>query len=284
MKKFLFVVVALLLVSSMCFALESAPSNKVGYVKIDIPTGSGTAPSYTSFGLPFVFWTVPTGTNVPTYGTESRKPSSVIGPQAACGTVGSADAIMRQDNGQFAWRNGTACTWSGTLETSGTALMMPGRAYWYRNKSGTARTLILAGEADTTATGIPQDTIRGNSYCAYSWRDPRSLPVGQLNLRQAGYLCGNVVTSDHVIPQAGGSTLWCNATGGNAWGGPTTVEPGKAYWIQSKHATTWYYTYRANGQNITAPEATTLPASVFGAPDKPTKAITTGKVKLTSTK
>src|SRR5512140_2823341 len=109
MKKVMLVLVALLMVSTFAFALESGPSNKVGYVKI--ATAGGATPTFTQFGLPFKFWNVPSG-NVPQYGTESRKPSSICGTQPNCGAIGTADRIMRQDNQQFAWRRtDIGCAW-----------------------------------------------------------------------------------------------------------------------------------------------------------------------------
>lgn len=257
MKKVMFVLVCLLLVSTAAFALESGPSNKVGYVKFTLPNNS-----YTSFGLPFVFWDVPTG-NVPNYGVESRKPSDIIGVQANCSGGGTADRILDQNTGQFAWRNSTlGCDWTGLLETQGgdPGLMEPAKAYWYWNRSGAQRTLVLAGEADITGAGIPARTITAPASTLglatpYSWRDPRELATSQLNLVQAGLLGGTGGTSDRVTAQVGGSFAYYNSTT-NVWAGTlTTVTPGAAYWIINKHpGHAFNYTYLANGQPITLPE------------------------------
>ena len=112
MKKVMFVLVALLLVSTYCFALESGPSNKVGYVKLNCLAGN------TAFGLPFKFWAVPAG-NVPTYGTESTQ---------SLGHRRRPDELRHDlhggpglsDGGNFAYRNSaSSCGWAGTLETVG---------------------------------------------------------------------------------------------------------------------------------------------------------------------
>jgi len=248
----------------MAFALESGPSNKVGYVKIDCSTTGGTATwSYTPFGLPFKFWTVPTG-NVPTYGTESRKPSSILGSQANCTTSPTAaDKIQRQDNGQTAFRYGpvTNCVWSGSLETAygTTGGMDPGRAYWYGNKTASLRTIVLAGEADTTAVGIPAITITAASsgtvgaYTPYSWRDPRAVGRSKLGLVTAGFLGSTspeLPTAGDEIVRQGTGTTWRRHNG--VWSGGSGVDtllvPGKAYWVHNKHnGHPWTYTYTASG-------------------------------------
>jgi hypothetical protein len=255
MKKVMFVLVSLLIVSTFAFALESGPSNKVGYVKIQCNGGTGSV--YTSFGLPFKFWFVPTG-NVPTYGTENRRPSSIVGTQTTCGSASGADRIVRQDNGNFAYRVSPGCTWTGSLET-GAYYMEPGRAYWYRNGSGATRNLVLAGEADTTGAGIPGVLVQGPSSpgllnTAYSWRDPRDVNRARLNLLAQGFLGGTATTSDKVLAQVGGASFYY-LTNTSTWGGTlATVSPGVAYWIQNKHVgSNWTYTYNASGVPIVQP-------------------------------
>ncbi|MFZ5432468.1 MAG: hypothetical protein ACOZB3_01720 [Calditrichota bacterium] len=247
MKKVMFVLVSLLLVSS-CWALESAASNAVGYVKTDIPTG------FQEFGLPFIFWDVPTG-NIPTFGTESRRPSSIVGAQTNPGLPTTADKIIRQDGGAFALRT-TAGVWTGTLQT-GTSEMEPGRAYWYQNKSGAARVLVLAGQVDTSAgadfpslAAIPTVTMNPG-FTPYSWRDSRQLALNLLGLRTAGFVGGLPTTSDKVIQQTGGQFAIMLATG--SWPATNSLQfitPGKSYWIQNKHATAWNYTYTAPMANL----------------------------------
>ena len=249
MKKVMFVLVSLLIVSTFAFALESGPSNKVGYVKINALGGTGVV--YTQFGLPFKFWYVPTG-NVPTYGTESRKPSSIVGSQANCGTIVTADKITRQDNGHYAYRNsGSSCAWVNPLETN--SEMEPGRAYWYQNNTHANRNLVLAGEADTTAAGIPTVTIAANSNTPYSWRDPRELANNKLNLLAQGFTGGTVISSDRVISQASAGTSFYYRTSDGTWQGLATVSPGTSYWVKNNHATPWNYTYNATGVPIIVP-------------------------------
>jgi len=254
MKKVLFVVVSLLLVS-YCFALESAPSNKVGYVKISVAGGAGFA--YTRFGLPFVFWDVPS-LNVPTYGTESRKVSDVFGTQPLCGSTNGADKILRSD-GKSGQRTGTGCPWIGTLETDANS-MAPGYSYQVRTYAQAAKVYILAGEADTTAIGIPARLVPAGTpavpgYCQYSWREPRDVDVSKLNLMAQGFLGGaNANQSDRVADPAGGY-VWYRTTAPIGWtySSMTTITPGKGYYILNRHSTAYNYTYNASAAPIIGP-------------------------------
>ena len=263
MKNVLVVVVCLLLVAS-AFALESGPSNKVGYVKVTIGANAPGGTTSVPFGLPFIFWSVPTG-NIPTYGDTTKLPSMIVGTQAHCSTSsGNADNIVRQTGGLSAWRNSAvSCAWTGSLQTSGTGQMIPAHAYWYRNRSGVLRYLVLAGEADTTAVGIPLRTIgapgatgAGSVSTPYSWRDPRAVPRNQLNLRQQGFT-GDTTSgaSDQVAAQTGGTSCYYLTTT-SLWGGSmTALTPGWAYWIRNRHRLHgWSYTYLANGQQLIMPE------------------------------
>jgi len=266
MKNVLVVAVCLLLVAS-AFALESGPSNKVGYVKVTVTANTPGATASTPFGLPFIFWNVPTG-NIPTYGDTTKMPSMIVGTQAKCSTSAStADNIVRQTGGISAYRLATACGWTGSLQTGGTPAgsgqMIPGHAYWYRNRSGVLRYMVLAGEADTTAVGIPLRTITapgatGASSVStpYSWREPRAVARNQLNLLAQGFT-GDISasTADAVAAQTGGTSCYYRTTDATWQGSMTALTPGWAYWIRNRHRLhSWNYTYLANGQALTMPE------------------------------
>lgn len=233
MKKVMFVVLSLL-IASACFALESGPSNKVGYTKI---TAGGSG--FTPFGIAFKTWQVPTG-GIPTYGTPGYKPSDIVGDQAFCGNVGNADRVISQGVGSaFAYRASNAgCIWTNTLETA--AGMRPSKAYWYRNFQATARDIVIAGEADITSlpdlVSITAGTQAVPSWVPYSWRDPRSRNRDNLQLVLAGIHAGSISTGDRVVDQTPGGSFFVRVTtGGGSWFGTmTTVEPGRAYWIQNR--------------------------------------------------
>lgn len=238
MKKVMFVVV-LMLVATSCFAqLQSGPSNVVGYVRVNVG-----ATGYTPFGLPFKFWDVGVG-GIPTYGVESTFPSDISGDQCDPGSATTADRIVRQDNGQNAFRDaGAGNAWTGGLEAGGT--MVPGRAYWFHNRTGPAQSYVLAGEVLNSGS-YQVVSVTNNQYVAYSWRDSRSRNRGDLQLLASGFTGGaNITTSDRVVMQRTGSNFWRNTTT-NLWdGGLVNVEPGEAFWIQNRnHAnTTWIYDY-----------------------------------------
>lgn len=220
----------------------SGPSNVVGYVRI-----TGVASSYSPLGLPFKFWDVPAG-GIPTYGVPATTPSDILGSQLNCGSISTADRIIRQDNGAVAYRSaGISCAWSGSLETG--SGMNPGRAYWYLNRTAANRDLLLAGEVDNAGNYATICMVEG-AYTPYSWRDARLLSVNNLNLAAAGFGCGSLIpTSDRLIAQTGGYFMWRRCSD-NTWQGLLiSVEPGVAYWVYNRtHANgAWCYNYDASG-------------------------------------
>lgn len=246
MKKVMFVVLSLLIVSA-AFATESGPSNKVGYTKINALGGAGTVS--TPFGIAFQTWDVPVG-NVPSYGVNSTCPSDIFGDQANCGSLVTADRVLRQDNGQFAYRGTPSCAWTNQLETNCGAV--PGRAFWYQNKTGADRPLVVAGEVNNSGN-YATITMGEGAFTAYAWRDSRDLDRDDLNLLAAGFTGGTLVTSDRVIDQISGEFFVRLAA---SWSGALNpVRPGRAYWIQNKdHANNdWPYNYDASGASLSIP-------------------------------
>jgi len=255
MKKVMFVVV-MLLVASACFAqLQSPPSNVTGYVKFSASAGTPAAPSFTAFGQPFKFWDIGLP-GIPTYGSPSTSPSDIFGDQPACNTIGFADRIWRQDGGAQAYRNSSVgCAWGGSLETG--AGMEAGRAFWYVNKSGALRDIVMAGEVDNTGDYLSVACAAGvgdaGIFTPYAWRDSRSLDRSTLNLIASGWAGGTLPTnSDQVWQQAGGTFYY--DTNGPTFGfngSLVTLEPGKAFWILNRGSNggAFNYNYDATGVN-----------------------------------
>jgi hypothetical protein len=227
LKKVAFVL-ALMVFVSFALALESGPSNTVGFTKVTCPVG------YTPFGLAFKFWNVVTG--VPQYGTVSTKPSSIVGQQLTPGTYNTGDRIYRQ-GGDWCFRQAASPYWSGALETNGT--MVEGRAYFVRNRQAASQNMVLAGQVDTSAFG--PIAIAANIYTPLSFRDARIRPVSQINLITSGFQGGTYNTSDRLYEQ-GGSWCWYN-TGTSTWTGMANVTPAKAYFVRERHGATWNYNY-----------------------------------------
>lgn len=258
MKKVMLVIVCLLFAAT-AFAQQSDPSNDVGYVKIN-STGSGTpgVQAVVAFGLPFKFWNVVS--NVPQFGNESTRPSSIIGTQIVAGTFTSADRIVRQDGGATSYRLAPAGTWTGTLESG--AAMVPGRAYFYQNKTGLNRFIVLAGDVQNNNDyGIATPlSVTGNPTTAenvsLSWRDSRNVPVSTAvgpQLVAQGFMGGSFTTSDNIVDQAGGSARVDAA--GLVWAGSLTqLVPGHAFYILNRvHANNgWTYNYATGLPNAAA--------------------------------
>jgi hypothetical protein len=258
-------VVVLMLVASTCFAqLQSGPSNVVGYVKIvcgfnPLP---GVQTFSTPFGLPFKFWYVPSA-GTPQYGTESTKPSDIVGDQTNCtGSAISTDRILRPDNGNTGFRLTTLvppCSYTGLLETAALSndRMVPGKTYYYQNRTEVNRNLVLAGEVSNTGVYAPSPesyVMTQGAFNNYSWRDSRSVSRDDLNLLASGFLGGSSsLNSDRVVNQDGSGNNFWRRTTDNTWQGTiVTVEPGVAYWVQNRtHGNgTWNYDYDASGNSL----------------------------------
>ncbi|MCD4818020.1 MAG: hypothetical protein K8S23_04970 [Candidatus Cloacimonetes bacterium] len=111
-------IITVLLVLSLTFliALESDPSETVGFVKITAGMG------YTPFALPFTFYDA-------TH-TETHLVSDIIGDQVTGGTPTTSDRIIDVNTGQFAFYNSGTGTFAGTL-----ANITPGHVYYVQVKN-----------------------------------------------------------------------------------------------------------------------------------------------------
>jgi len=258
----------------------------------------------TPFGLPFEFWTVTA--NVPVYGSPTTQPSHIIGAQINPGTATTADRIARQDGGNFGYILSSTSLWAGSLQTNAT--MIPGRAYWYQNKSGAPRTVVLAGDVNNSGGygTVPVSHGVPVSSAALSWRDSRNLvlqtQVGP-GLVAAGFRGGTAVSSDLLSAQVGGLIGRVSADE-TTWGGsmvdplqsPTLGPiPGQAYWIQNRvHALpdpqNWTYDYAItaaaaassvnDGVALPAPAITKVP--VVAKESVKTSSVKTNTVKANS--
>lgn len=242
LKKVAFVL-ALTVLVSFALALESGPSNTVGFNKVTF-AGNG----YTPFGLAFTYWDVVGG--VPSYGVQSTKPSDIIGAQTTPGPPWIATEIICKNTGQSGYFDGT--NWQGPLETSSS--MIEGYCFlgWVKNPS--SEDVVFAGEVDTStyAVGIPIPA--GDSYTWVSFRDARMQPLGAINLETSGFLGGGAPWfSDELLEKSTGMAAWLHDV--NGWQGTIAnneVTPGYAYMI---HAISGHggYTYNYGSGTVAPP-------------------------------
>lgn len=298
MRKALLVVLCLLLATAVFAQMQSGPSNKVGYVKI-ITTGTPGGTGYTAFGLPFEFWDVVDG--IPQYGVTSNCPSDIVGDQASGGDPTAGDKVSQQGTGAFAVYTSTPpdflppYNWVGALEAG--ASMVPGRAYYFQNKSGANMDLVLAGEVNNSGgygvATIPAPPVGGTAYYAYSWRDSRNVPRENLDLENQGFQGGDPTGSDKLSEQGTGAFCVYTSTPPdwlppyNWVGGLTVITPGRAYYIQNKYhgdADTWTYDYPGDGsapasRQIMNPTERSITKDVPAAPQAKKSSKNAGKVR-----
>lgn len=228
-----------------CFNIMCSPaaySDTVGYFNLPITTGSATAPSYTAIGLPgFYYFAIASAPCWYAWGVSSSRPSDIVGDQTSPGTATAADRIVRQDNGQFAYRLVPSLAWVGSLETTGGMIL--GRAFWYVNKSGSSRDLVLSGVGDPIP---PPLLIPGNSWTPISFPILTPFTVSTLGLLSDGLVGGTATTSDRLVSQVGGQSAYYRMSPPGWQGTLTSVAPGAAYWIQNRRPMPWTYTYVLN--------------------------------------
>jgi hypothetical protein len=226
---------------------ESLPSNEVGYTATTSMSATGV--NWTPFGLAFKTWNAPGG--IPTYNSPSTDPSDIFRNPLPCGTLSTADRIVRQDNGDFGYRN-TLCNWTGGLAFNHSVIA--GSSYFvFIRSTHPGITLVVAGEVDTVnsyaSVPIPDPGVPGTqSAMPYSWRDARVRSRDELELLAQGFMGGpTFATSDRVVSQGSdcfGCVFWYNTTTSSWEGTLTEVTPGIAYWIENNHSgSAWTYNY-----------------------------------------
>jgi hypothetical protein len=229
----------------------SGPSNKVGYIRVQV-NGSTTGAIYTALGFPFRFWHI-SSTGVPIWGDESFEPSDILYHQPNTGAVSTADLLIRQDNGMFAYRDSsTNGNWAGTLEVNHGA--RPGRAYWYCNRSGANKILYVAGEVCNVCNSYDDTVIvvapvtSGTAYTPYIWASCGDFSRDQLELLTNGFTSGTSTTSDKVQNEVGGTSFYRRASDATWQGTMTGISPGTVVWILNKHqGHPWTMRFRGTG-------------------------------------
>ena len=219
MKKLLILGMMVLFLSSL-IAVESEPSDVVGFVKIEAQNNN-----YTAFALPFDL----DGESIPDMFGGANPiinggfPSSV------------ADEIIEQGTGSSAWFKiggpGPQNVWTGSLTVADEE-----RAYQLKNLGAESIIFYLCGKVSTDNVSFTFD-FPANAYTSLGFREASAVSVEDLGLLEAGFTGGFPAgLADELIEQGTGNTAWYKVGGPgpqNIWtGGLTELTPGKAYTIK----------------------------------------------------
>ncbi len=220
MKKLLISLMAILFLSSL-FALESDPSDVVGYVKRTATIG------YSYFSLPFTFYAI---------GVETMTLDDIIGDQLTGGNILTGDRIIEIPLGTYAYYNGT--NWTGALTS-----FTDNYAYQFKvHSTHTDQDVYLAGNVEQEVQLMPNTCVVGYSY--HGIREAGEVDVSALDLLDSGFTGGNILTSDRLIDVSAGDYAYYN-TGTSLWAGSlTTTDPAEAYQVKvySTHSSfPWTY-------------------------------------------
>ncbi|KQC05235.1 MAG: hypothetical protein APR54_00030 [Candidatus Cloacimonas sp. SDB] len=235
MKFSMSIVLIFLLFSIPLFALESEPSETVGYVKVEAISG------YTPFSLPFTFFDV-------TY-TETLDLDDIIGNQLTGGDAFTGDQVY-EVGGAFAYYNSSTEQWSGILEN-----FTDNKAYYFKIQSGHSEAdVYLAGTVLRESQSIYCDI----GYTILGIREAGVIAIEDLDLIASGFTGGSPFSSDQIIELGGGYAYYNTDT--SSWNGTLTdIEPAKVYYIQVKtghSAFTWNYNPTSRSENVSKVEMT----------------------------
>ncbi|MDP8269582.1 MAG: hypothetical protein P9L97_12735 [Candidatus Tenebribacter davisii] len=228
MKKFLILSILVLFLGSL-MALESGPSETVGFVKVNAP-----ANVYTTFSLPLE--------------VDGMMASVVFSDGTGAPYItGGANPVfsdqIQEVGGASAWYNSNTSLWVGDFAVDVT------KAYYAVIRAAhPAADIYVCGLVDNT-TIVNYDPILPNVYTTVGFREAGSTKmVSDLGLVTAGFQGGaNPVFSDQ-IQEVGGASAWYNSNT-SLWVGDFAITPGKAYYliIRNGHSGLAAYSYPATG-------------------------------------
>jgi len=224
MKKVILPLILLMLGAAL-FALESAPSDVVGFVKVTCNAG------YTPFALPF--------TQFNTSGVETLALVDIVAPYMTGGTALSADRIMDIGTGSVAYKTG-----AGAI--SGFQNFTIGHGYYMHNRHS-AFNLYLAGTVVPTVINFG---TMGIGFNVVGIKEASAVPMSSLDLVSCGFTGGTALTSDKVWDMNNGQTATYN-TSTSTWAGTlTALTPGHVYYVQVKNNhTAFNWTYDPTSRN-----------------------------------
>jgi hypothetical protein len=225
MKRWLVFSMMLVLIGSM-FALESDPSEVVGYVKIDSPVG------YTIFSNPFTYYDA---THTPTLDLDD-----VIGTQLTGGTPANADRIYDANLGSYAFLS-AAGVWTGSLVNFTLTHANYAKIY------NTANSFYLAGTVEDEIMNFGTMAV---GYNVVGLKVAGAVPMSDLDLISSGFTGGTPATSDRIYDANTGQYAFYNS-GTSTWAGTLTQTTiGHSYYILVKN-TAFSWTYDPTGSDDT---------------------------------
>ncbi|RJP77737.1 MAG: hypothetical protein C4524_07555 [Candidatus Zixiibacteriota bacterium] len=208
-----FLLLALLVFAAGGHAVESGPSNTVGFWKLEVH------PGFTQVSFPLL--------------PANKTLNNVLGNQlTGAATAAQSDQIHRWNpaTGQFqvAWYNTGTSSWEGGFSTLSEA-----ESYWIYVPSGhpATQTLVTFGNVVESATYNMGTMIPGYNAVGSVWASPASLSQAGLTAFQGGsYLFLSDLILSYDAATGGYSYAW--RTSGGAWQGTLSqFEPLKGYWI-----------------------------------------------------
>ncbi|MCK4312298.1 MAG: hypothetical protein KAW88_06150 [Candidatus Cloacimonetes bacterium] len=238
MKKVFILSILVLFVGSL-LALESGPSEVVGFFKVSCTDGS-----YTPYSLPLTFYdathTVTTALN------------DIVGGQLTGGTNPSnSDVILDKNSGQSAWYRSSTSVWVGALATTG---FTKTHAYYVSILSGNGdQDVYLAGTVEKEILDF--GSMQVGFYNPIGFKEAGDKAVTDLGLIAAGFTGGtNPSNSDILLNANTGQTAWYRSAT-SAWVGALAtsgITAGHAYYVYvhpTHTAFNWIYNPGTDGSD-----------------------------------
>jgi hypothetical protein len=204
---------AMLLATASIYAVESGPSNTVGFWKLDVGRG------YTQMSFPLL--------------PSDKSVDNVLGDQLTGGTTpDDADQILRWNAAaglyQMCWLNSQTGSWQGDFAT-----LAEVSSYWIyvQPDHPAAQTIVTFGSVVESPTYNMGTMAPGYNAVGSVW----AMPAAITNSGLTGFLGGAYLfQSDLIMSYDAASSdyayAWKNA-GGNWQGNLTQFEPLKGYWV-----------------------------------------------------
>ena len=212
----------------VAIAIESGPSNTVGFIGWDC-----SAAQWTPFSFPFTYYN--TG-HILTYDVND----------IMHGDFTAGDEIYDQNTMTYITYDGS--DWSGAWDE-----IVPGHAYWAKINGSADVTAITAGEVDVTAQDLGTMEVGWNII---GLREPGVVSLDESGLIQSGFTGGvNPAESDRIYDQNTLSYAWYNTATSNWVGLEDGLQPTHALWIwvHPDHSSfQWIYGPMGNADAATA--------------------------------